>query len=164
MASGRRGLRGLFGLLAAGAAAGFLPGRKAVRAQETRPSAGSALVGAWLVSVSRPTGQGVVLLTFTADGTFFRSADTHPVQSVGHGVWTPVSEHDIDATYIALRFDENRAHIGSQKTRLRITLGADPDHFTALGKVSTLAVDDGVQGTSQTQLQGQRIGVEAFDA
>jgi hypothetical protein len=168
MVSGRRSR---LGLLAAGVGAVFLPGRQAAGAQEPspsgpsgRPSAGPGLLGAWLVTVSRPTGQGAALLTFTSDGTFFRSADTHPVQSVGHGVWTPVDERDIDAMYIALRFDETRAHIGSQKTRLRLTLGPDPDRFTAVGKVSTLAVDGSVQGTSQTQLQGERIGVEAFDA
>jgi hypothetical protein len=48
--------RSLLGLLAAGAAAAFLPGREAVRAQATVPSAGPGLVGAWLVASSRPTG------------------------------------------------------------------------------------------------------------
>src|SRR5437773_1222291 len=117
MASKRRNL---LGLLAAGAATAFLPGREAAKAQQTVPSAGPGLVGAWLVASSRPTGLGVVLATFTSDGTFFRSGDTHPVLSVAHGVWVPVSESDFDATYIALRFDENRAHVGSQKTRIRI--------------------------------------------
>jgi hypothetical protein len=157
--------RSLLGLLAAGAAAAaLLPGRKAAGAQETGSNGASALVGAWLVSASRATGQGVVLLTFDSDGTFLRSADTHPVQTVGHGVWRPSSDHDIDAMYIALRFDENRTHIGSQKTRIRITLGPEPDQFTGLGKVSTLGLDGSVQGTSQTQLQGKRIDIEPFDA
>ena len=161
MASNRRSL---LGLLTAGAAAAFLPGQKAVSAQETRPSAEPGFVGAWLASASRATGQGVVLFTFTSDGTFFRSADTHPVQTVGHGVWSQSSEREIDAMYIALRFDENRVHIGSQKTRIRFTLGPEPDQFTGLAKVSTLGVDGSIQGTSQTQLQGKRFGVEPFDA
>ncbi len=138
MASRRRGV---LGLLAAGVAAMLLPSRKVAGAQEAGSNAGLGLVGAWLVSASRPTGQGVVLLTFTPEGTFFRSADTHPVQSVGHGVWVTAGEQEIDATYIALRFDENRAHIGSQKTRIRITLAPEFDQFTGLGKVSTLGVD-----------------------
>ena len=154
--------RSVLGLLATGAAAAFLPGRAAVRAQETGPTA-SGLVGAWLVSSSRPTGQGFVLLTFTSDGTFFRSGDTHPVLSVAHGVWVPVGGRDFDATYIAMRFDENRAHVGFQKTRIRITVGPDPDQFTGLAKVRTLGVDGSVQGTSETQLQGKRISVEPFD-
>jgi hypothetical protein len=105
-----------------------------------------------------------VLLTFNSDGTFIRSADTHPVQTVGHGVWSPNGNGDIDAKYVALRFDENRAHIGSQKTRIRLTMGPEPDQFTGLGKVSTLGLDGSVQGTSQTQLQGKRIVAEPFDA
>jgi hypothetical protein len=32
------------------------------------------LVGAWLVSASRAGGKGVLLVTFTSDGTFIRSA------------------------------------------------------------------------------------------
>jgi hypothetical protein len=105
-----------------------------------------------------------VLLTFNSDGTFLRSADTHPLQSVGHGVWSPSGEGNVDAMYIALRFDENRAHSGSQKTRIRITIGPEPDQFTGVGKVSTLGLDGSVQGTSQTQLQGKRIVAEPFDA
>ena len=156
--------RSLLGLLAAGAAAAFLPGREAAKAQEAGSSEGPGLVGAWLVSASRPTGQGVVLLTFTSDGTFFRSADNHPVQSVGHGVWRAVSESEFDATYVALRFDDNRTYIGSQKTRIRITVGPDPDQLTGMAKVSTLGLDDSVRGTSETQLRGKRISVEPFDA
>src|SRR5881275_1646149 len=124
--------RSLLGLLAAGAAAVFLPSREVAKAQQTVPSAGPGLVGAWLVSSSRSTGEGVVLLTFTSDGTFFRSGDTHPVLSVAHGVWTQVGDGEFEASYIALRFDENRAHIGSQTTRIHITVGANPDEFTGL--------------------------------
>jgi hypothetical protein len=157
----RKERRAFLGAVAAGtAAAALVAGRAA--AQEL--GSGGGLVGAWLAAASRPTGQGVVLLTFTSDGTFFRSADTHPVQSVGHGVWNPVGERDIDATYIALRFDENRAHIGTQKTLIRITVGPDGDSFTGLAKVATLALDGTVTATSQTQLTGQRIVVEPFDA
>jgi hypothetical protein len=156
--------RSLLRLVAAGAAATFLPGREAAKAQQPVPSAGPGLVGAWLVASSRPTGLGVVLLTFASDGTFFRSGDTHPILSVAHGVWVPVSESDFDATYIALRFDENRTHIGSQKTGIRITLGPDPNQFTGTAKVSVLALDGSVQTTSQSQLQGQRITVEPFDS
>jgi hypothetical protein len=164
MESNRRSLLGLLAAGAAGVAAAFLPGRGAAGAQESGPSAGPGLVGAWLVASSRPTGPGVVLLTFTSDGTFFRSGETHPVLSVAHGVWAPVGERDFDATYIALRFDENRAHIGSQRTRIRITLGPDPDQFTGITKVSVLGLDDSVQDTRETRLQGKRISVEPFDA
>src|SRR5512135_3270829 len=91
---------------------------------------------AWLVSASRPGGEGVLLITFTSDGTFFRSGDTHPVLSVGHGVWKRISDREFDATYIALRFDENKKLVGSQKTRIRITKGLGENEFTGLAKVS----------------------------
>jgi hypothetical protein len=156
--------RGALGLLAAGAAATFLPGREAARAQETAASASPGLVGAWYVDSSRVTGPGVVLLTFTSDRTFFRSGDTHPVLSAAHGVWVQVGEREFDANYIALRFDENRAWIGSQKTRIRISLGPNADQFTALTKTSTVALDGSVEATRQGQLRGQRIIPEPFEA
>ncbi len=120
------------------------------------------LVGAWLVSASRPGGEGVVLLTFTSDGTFFRSGDTHPVLSVGHGVWKRSGDRQFDATYLALRFDENRKLVGTQKTRIRITLGSDEKEFTGLAKVSTLDMKGVEERKSETHLKGKRIEVEPF--
>ena len=120
------------------------------------------LVGAWLASASRPGGQGVVLLTFNSDGTFFRSGDTHPSLSVAHGSWKRISDRDVDATYIAWRFDENRKLIGSQKTRIRITHGPDQDQFTGLAKVSILDLNGKEERASETRLEGKRIQVEPF--
>jgi len=130
-----------------------------------RDAAGDAnrgLVGAWLVSASRPGGQGVVLLTFTSDGTFFRSGDTHPVLSAAHGAWKRISEREFDATYIALRFDENRKFVGTQKTRIRITAGPGENEFTGLAKVSVLDLDGKEERASETRLAGKRIQVEPF--
>ncbi len=155
--------RNLLGLLLAGAAAAGFPGRQTARAQEPSSSTSAGLVGAWRVAALRVTGAGVNLLTFTSDGTFFRSGDTHPVLSVGHGVWAPTGDRDFDANYIAWRFDENGAHIGSQQTRIRITVGPDPDQFTARTKTSTVALDGTVLDTREGQLQGQRIKLEPFD-
>jgi len=120
------------------------------------------LVGAWLVSASRPGGQGVVLLTFTSDGTFFRSGDTHPVLSVAHGSWKRISDREFDATYIALRFDESRKFVGSQKTRIRITQGPGENEFTGVAKVSILDLNGKEERTSETRLAGKRIPVEPF--
>ena len=156
--------RSLLGLLVAGTAAAFLPHREVVRAQETPSGTSGSLVGAWRIAALRVSGAGVNLLTFTSDGTFFRSGDTHPVLSVGHGVWAPVGDRDFDANYIAWRFDESGAHIGSQQTRIRITVGPDPDQFTARTKTSTVALDGTVLDTREGQLQGQRIKLEPFDA
>ena len=131
---------------------------------QVAPNAGPGLTGAWLVSSSRSTGEGVVLLTFTSDGTFFRSGDTHPVLSVAHGVWTQVGDGEFEASHIALRFDENRAHIGSQTTRIHITVGANPGEFTGLTRGRILGLDGSVQVTTESQLRGTRITLEPFDS
>src|SRR5678815_5817875 len=81
-----------------------------------------SLVGAWIVTASRPAGVGKNLLTFSSDGTFFRSGDTHPVLSGGHGAWKPAGK-EFDATYIAFRFDRSGKWIGSTKTRIHIVPG-----------------------------------------
>jgi hypothetical protein len=124
--------------------------------------ANRGLVGAWLVSASRTGGQGVVLATFLSDGTFIRSGDTHPVLSAAHGAWKRISDREFDATYIALRFDENRKFVGTQKTRIRITAGPGENEFTGLAKVSVLDLDGKEERASETRLAGKRIQVEPF--
>ena len=120
------------------------------------------LVGAWVVTASRPAGVGKNLLTFSSDGTFFRSGDTHPVLSGGHGVWKRVGDREFDATYIAFRFDQDRKWIGSTKTRIRIIAGPGDLEFTGLAKVSTRDLQDNEIGTSEVRLEGKRIQVEPF--
>ena len=83
------------------------------------------LVGAWIVTASRPAGVGKNLLTFSSDGTFFRSGDTHPVLSGAHGAWKRVGDREFDATYIAFRFDQNGKWIGSTKTRYILFLALE---------------------------------------
>jgi hypothetical protein len=82
-----------------------------------------SLVGAWIVTASRPAGVEKNLLTFSSDGTFFRSGDTHPTLSGGHGTWKPVGDKEFDASYIAFRFDQSGKWIGSTKTRIHIVPG-----------------------------------------
>src|SRR5450830_17675 len=53
--------------------------------QDVAVETNRGLIGAWIVTASRPAGVGKNLLTFSSDGTFFRSGDTHPVLSGGHG-------------------------------------------------------------------------------
>ena len=118
------------------------------------------LIGAWIVTASRPAGVGKNLLTFSSDGTFFRSGDTHPVLSGAHGAWKRVGDREFDATYIAFRFDENRKWIGSTKTRIRIIPGPGDNEFTGVAKVSTLDLQDKEVGTSEVRLDGKRIQVE----
>jgi len=120
------------------------------------------LVGAWIVTVSRPAGVGKNLLTFSSDGTFFRSGDTHPVLSGAHGAWKRIGDREFDATYIAFRFDENKKWIGSTKTRIHIIPGPGDNEFTGVAKVSARDLQDNEVGTSEVRLQGKRIQVEPF--
>jgi hypothetical protein len=133
-----------------------------VTRQETVTETNRGLVGAWLVTASRPAGVGKNLLTFSSDGTFFRSGDTHPVLSGAHGAWKRVGDREFDATYIAFRFDENRKWIGSTKTRIHITPGPGDNDFTGVAKVSTSDLQEIEVGTSEVRLQGKRIQVEPF--
>ena len=103
----------------------------------SNPDPSGGLVGAWIVTASRQAGVGKNLLTFSSDGSFFRSGDTHPVLSGGHGAWKLISDKQYDATYIAFRFDQSGKWIGSQKTRIRIIPGPGPNEFTGTAKVST---------------------------
>ena len=120
------------------------------------------LIGAWIVTASRPAGVGKNLLTFSSDGTFFRSGDTHPVLSGAHGAWKRVGDREFDATYIAFRFAENRKWIGSTNTRIHIVPGPGDNEFSGVAKVSTRDLQDKEVGTSEVRLEGKRIQVEPF--
>ena len=150
----------LLGLLTAGVIAGCTA--SAVTRQNAAVETNRGLVGAWIVTASRPGGVGKNLLTFSSDGTFFRSGDTHPVLSGAHGTWKRVGDKEFHATYIAFRFDENRKWIGSTKTRIHIIAGPGDNEFTGVAKVSTRDLQDNEVGTSETRLQGNRIQVEPF--
>jgi hypothetical protein len=121
---------------------------------------GSELVGAWIVTSSRPSGVGKNLLTFSSDGTFFRSGDTHPTLSGGHGTWRRAADGQFEATYIAFRFDENRKWVGSTKTRLRIKPGPGANEFTGTARATNRDLDDKEIGGGESRLQGSRIEVE----
>src|SRR5438874_12360412 len=109
-------------------------GCAAVTREESAVATNRGLVGAWIVTASRPSGVGKNLLTFSSDGTFFRSGDTHPNLSGGHGAWRRTSDGEFEATYIAFRFDESRKWVGSTKTRLRIKPGPGPNEFSGTAR------------------------------
>lgn len=123
---------------------------------------GGSLVGAWLVTVSRPGGVGKNMLTFSSDGTFFRSGDTHPVLSGAHGAWKRVGEREFDATYVAFRFDQGGKWVGSQVVRAHFILSADGNEFTGKAKVSLRDLQDKEVGTSEVTPVARRIQVEPF--
>src|SRR3989442_10588205 len=76
------------------------------------------LVGAWEVTASRARGVGKNLLTFSSDGTFFRSGDTHPVLSGGHGAWKLVWAKQYNARYVSFLFDQSGEKIGGNRDNL----------------------------------------------
>ena len=120
------------------------------------------LVGAWIVTVSRPAGVGKNLLTFSSDGTFFRSGDTHPVLSGAHGAWKRVGDREFDATFIAFRFDQSGKWIGSTKTWIHIVASPGGNEFTGVGKVSNRDLQDKEVGSAEVRGEGKRIQVEPF--
>ena len=121
----------------------------------------SPLIGAWLVTSERGRGVGKNLLTFSSDGTLFRSGDTHPTLSGGHGAWKQLTPHEFEGTYIAFRFDENRSWVGSTKTTLRIKLGDSPNEFIGTTKSVTRDLDDKALRVGEAKLEGRRILVES---
>ncbi len=125
----------------------------------TPGSTPSPLVGAWLVSSERSRGIGKNLLTFSSDGTFFRSGDTHPTLSGGHGAWKQVSPGSFEATYIAFRFDESQKWLGSTKTSLQIKVGSTPNEFTGTARSVTRDLEDRELRVGESKLQGRRIEV-----
>jgi hypothetical protein len=120
----------------------------------------SPLIGAWLVTSERGRGVGKNLLTFSSDRTFFRSGDTHPTLSGGHGAWKQLAPQEFEATYIAFRFDEDRKWVGSTKTTLRIKLGESADEFTGTAKSLTRDLDDKTLRSGESNLHGRRISVD----
>ena len=126
-----------------------------VTREETAGERNHGLVGAWIVTASRPAGVGKNLLTFSSDGTFFRSGDTHPVLSGAHGAWKRVGDREFDATYVAFRFDQSGKWVGSTKTRIHIIPGPGDNEFTGVAKVSTLDLQDKEAGTSENTSRGK---------
>lgn len=149
----------LFALVVAGCAtSGSTHTRQDAAAEVNR-----GLVGAWIVTADRGArGVGKNLLTFSSDGTFFRSGDTHPVYSGGHGAWKQVGDKEFQGTYIALTFDKNGKWIGSNKLRMHVILSPGDNEFTAVTKSSTSDLQDNEIRAAQGRLTGRRIQVEPF--
>lgn len=96
----------VLGLVSVPMATGCASSGFSMSSEQTATGTKPSLVGAWIVTSTRPGGVGKNMLTFSSDGTFFRSGDTHPVLSGAHGAWKRVSDIEYQATYIAFRFDQ----------------------------------------------------------
>jgi hypothetical protein len=128
------------------------------QAAQSRPT----LVGAWEVTASRARGVGKNLLTFSSDGTFFRSGDTHPVLSGGHGAWKSVGPNTYEASYVAFTFDAAGKWIGVNRNNLRLVLGADGNEFNGTVKSTSRDLQENVVSTGTSPLAGKRIQVQPF--
>ncbi|MFZ4480979.1 MAG: hypothetical protein ACOYNZ_13920 [Rhodoferax sp.] len=120
------------------------------------------LVGAWEVTASRAKSVGKNLLTFSSDGTFFRSGDTHPVVSGGHGAWKLVGPNQYSASYVSFSFDQTGKWVGVNRNNLLLTLAADGNLFQGMVKGSNRDLEDNVVSTSSSPLAGKRILVQPF--
>jgi hypothetical protein len=130
--------------------------------ESSRVATGPTLVGAWEVTVSRARGVGKNLLTFSSDGTFFRSGDTHPVLSGGHGAWKLVGPNQYNASYVAFSFDQSGKWIGVNRNNLQLSLGPDGNEFKGTVKSSSRDLQDNEISTGTSPLAGKRIQVQPF--
>jgi hypothetical protein len=120
------------------------------------------LVGAWEVTANRARGVGKNLLTFSSDQTFFRSGDTHPVVSGGHGAWKLVGPNQYQASYVSFAFDRAGTWVGINRNNLQLTLSPDGNAFTGTVKSSTRDLQDNEISTGSSPLAGKRIQVQPF--
>lgn len=121
------------------------------------------LVGAWEVISRRSTGVGKNLLTFSSDGTFFRSGDTHPVLSGAHGAWKSVAPGVYHASYVAFAFDSSGKWVGSNRNNLELRLSADGNSFEGTVRSSNRDLQDTVLRRGAAPLEGRRIEVQPFE-
>ena len=120
------------------------------------------LVGAWEVTVNRARGVGKNLLTFSSDGTFFRSGDTHPVLSGAHGAWKLVGPNLYNASYVAFSFDSSGNWTGINRNNLQISVSPDGDEFKGTVKASIRDLQDNEIRTGTSPLAGKRIQAQPF--
>jgi hypothetical protein len=124
--------------------------------------AAPTLVGAWEVTAKRAVGAGKNMLTFSSDGTFFRSGDTHPALSGAHGAWKTIGPNTYEASYVAFTFDQTGKWNGFNRNNLRIVLGADGNEFTGNAKTSVRDLQENVKSTGTVPLEGKRIQVQPY--
>jgi hypothetical protein len=125
-------------------------------------TASPTLVGAWEVTASRASGVGKNLLTFSSDGTFFRSGDTHPVLSGAHGAWKLVGPNQYNASYVSFSFDQSGKWTGINRNNLQLNLGQDGNEFNGTVKSSNRDLQDKEISKGSSPLAGKRIQVQPF--
>jgi len=138
------------------------PGTNAPESSPSRVGTGQTLVGAWEVTATRARGVGKNLLTFSSDGTFFRSGDTHPVLSGAHGAWKLVGTNLYNASYVSFSFDASGKWTGINRNNLQISVSPDGNEFKGTVKSSSRDLQDKEIRTGTSPLEGRRIQVQPF--
>jgi hypothetical protein len=126
------------------------------------PPASDPLVGAWEVTSNRSAGIGKNLLTFSSDGTFFRSGDTHPVLSGAHGAWKKVGPDTYHASYVAFVFDNTGKWVGVNRNNLEIKPAANGLTFAGTVKSSNRDLQEKELRSGAARLEGRRILVQPY--
>lgn len=126
-----------------------------------RAASGTGLVGAWEVYTARAAGLGRALATFSSDGTFFRSGDTHTTFSGAHGTWKAVGPNQYQGSYVGLLFDQSGKLVGSARNNFQISLSGD-NEFKGDVRVSTLDLQDKETAKSSVAITGRRIQVQPY--
>ena len=152
----------VFAVIASAAVLSSCASPESKTSESSRVATGPTLVGAWEVTVSRARGVGKNLLTFSSDGTFFRSGDTHPVLSGGHGAWKLVGPNQYNASYVAFSFDQSGNWIGINRNNLQLDLSPDGNEFKGTVKSSNRDLQDNEIRTATSPLAGKRIQVQPF--
>jgi len=158
--------RGLLTLIAAGLAALLHLGRQAEANSETSSQADQSPAGTWVITGARADGslRSTTFVALTADGSFFRAGENHPLESPGVGAWTRVGEHEFEVTYVALQFDVDGSFRGSRKSWQRLTMNSTFDEFTGVSRGEEIDRDGAILSTrtDPRPLQGRRFRAEPF--
>ena len=126
-----------------------------------RAASGTGLVGAWEVTTTRSTGPGKALATFSSDGTFFRSGDTHTTFSGAHGTWKAVGPNLYQGTYVGLLFDQSGKFVGYARNNFQISLSGD-NELKGDVRVSTRDLQDKETAKASVPFTGTRIQAQPF--
>lgn len=126
-----------------------------------RAADGVRLDGAWS---QKGEGAGLTaLVTFHSDGTIVGTNANHPSVGPNHGVWVRTGAREFQLTWWHFRFDEHRKLVGRTKVRGRITLGEDPNRYSARYQRDFLDLEDRVTGSQPRTAQGFRITIDPLN-
>jgi hypothetical protein len=116
--------------------------------------------GSWMLATTFPDGrQTMGLATHNGNGTYVIST-SNPRLTAGHGVWVSTGNREFGTTWVALRFDESGAVVGTQKVRGQLTLDATGDSFSSRSQIEFLDRAGNVVGSGSATTQGRRLRVE----